>query len=91
MIYVSMNSKTVEHIDAADAKKIFLLHAVLPVAAIEFMSDRAVILGIHIKVCVEKIEIHAYHVHAPHMAIDRTAGTKPQESSAGHPHREPAQ
>ena len=58
----------------ADAQEVFLLDAVLPVAAVELMGDDAVELAVHVEVGIHQIELHAAHVHAPYVAIYYTSG-----------------
>ena len=76
MIEIGVDSKTIEHVYTSDAEQIFLLHTVLPVAAIELVSDRTVEFRVHVEVRIKQIELHSPYVDAPYMAVDYTAGIR---------------
>ena len=69
MVKVGLYAEFLKHEDTSDAEEIFLLDSVLPVAAIEFVGDLTVPLRILVEVCVEEVEFHAAHVHAPYVAV----------------------
>ena len=74
VIELAADAEFLEHQHAADTEKIFLLDAVLPVAAIELVGDRAVELAVHVEIGVEEIEFHAADVDTPYVAVDDASG-----------------
>ena len=80
VVELGIDAELLEHQDAADTEKILLLDTVLPVAAVELVGDRAVELGVHLKVGIHEVEVHAAHVHAPYMAVNRASGVRHLEN-----------
>ena len=74
VVEVGLDAELVEHYDAADAEHVFLLDAVLPVAAVEGVCDLAVPLRVAVEVGVEQVELHAAHVDTPHVRVDDASG-----------------
>ena len=77
VIDIHLNAQLLQRQDTTDTEQIFLLHTVLPVAAIESVGDTLVKLGVHLIVSIEEIECHASYVHLPYEGMHG-------ESSEGH-------
>ena len=69
VVDVLRDAKAVEEEHTTDAEEVLLLHAVLPVAAIELVRDGAIPFAILWDVSVEKIEADTADVHLPYMAV----------------------
>ncbi len=70
VIYLRLDAEFLEREHTADTEQILLLDTVFPVTAIELVGDGTVKLAVHVKVCVEQIELHAAHIHTPDVAVD---------------------
>ena len=55
VVDVGLDAEPIEHVDAADAEQVLLLHAVLPVAAVELMGNLSVPFAVHLEVGVEQV------------------------------------
>ena len=71
VINLLLDAEFVQEQDAADAQQVFLLHAVLPVAAVELMRNGAVPLAVFGQVCIHQIEGHTPDAHLPNMGVHR--------------------
>ena len=69
VIDVLLDAKLLEQQHTADAEQNLLLQTILPVAAIEGMSDGLVELGVHLVVGIEQIEFHATYIDAPNVCM----------------------
>ena len=67
---VLFDAQFIEQQDTTDSEQDFLLQTVLPVAAIEGMSDGAVIFRVHVVVGVKQIEFHTPHIHTPNECMN---------------------
>ena len=76
MVYVGMYAELLEGEYTAYSEQVFLLDAVLPVAAIELVCDRSVEFAVHVEVRVHQIELHAAHIHTPDVRVDDAAGIR---------------
>ena len=74
VVDVLADAEFLEHEHAADAEEVFLLEAVLPVAAVEGVGDFAVELGVHLVVGVEEVELDAAYVDLPYVGVDLVVG-----------------
>ena len=69
VVNLCLDAQFLEHEDTANAQHVFLLDAVLPVATIELVGDRAVKVAVLVDVGVEQVQFHASHVHLPDVGI----------------------
>ncbi|MPN32602.1 hypothetical protein SDC9_180082 [bioreactor metagenome] len=69
MIYVFLNAQRFQGEYTSDTQQDFLFQTVLPIAAIQLMSDRAVELAIHFIVRIEQIQGYAPHIYFPHISM----------------------
>ena len=74
VVKLGLDAKFFEHQDTAYTEQVFLFDTVFPVAAVELVSDLAVKLAVHIKVCIHQVQLHTSYVDAPDVAVDYAAG-----------------
>ena len=65
MIDIGLDAEESEHLHTADAEHVLLLHAVLPVASIELMSDLTIPLRVLRNVGIHKVKLHPPHIDTP--------------------------
>ena len=65
MVYIGLDAEETKHLYTADAEHILLLHAVLPVASIELMSDLTIPLRVLRNVGIHEIELHPTYIDTP--------------------------
>ena len=70
MIYLLCDTELLQSEDTTDTEKDFLLQTVLPVTTIEGVSDRTVIVRVHIVVSIEQIELHTTYVSLPYEGMN---------------------
>ena len=66
MVNVLLDAELLQQQHTADTEQDFLLQTVLPVAAVEGVSDGTVELGVHLVVSVEQIKLHTANIYAPY-------------------------
>ena len=69
MIYLLVDAELLESKDTTDTKENLLLETVFPVTTIESVSDRAVILRVHVVVSIEEVESHTTHICLPYECV----------------------
>ena len=70
MIYLLCDAELLQSEDTTDTEKDFLLQTVLPVTTIEGVSDRTVIVRVHIIISIEQIEFYTTYVSLPYEGMN---------------------
>ena len=71
VVDILLDTQLLQREHTTDTQQNLLLQAVLPVATIERVSNRAVELTVHLVVSVKQIELHTTHIHTPHISVHR--------------------
>ena len=69
MIDILLDAKTLQQQHTTDTEQDLLLQTVLPVATIESVGDRLVVLRVEFVVCVEQIQTHTTNIHTPYSSM----------------------
>ena len=80
VVNLSLDTQFLEHEHTTDTEHIFLLDAILPVTAIELVSDRAVKITVLVEVGIEQVKIHTSHVNFPDVGINHAPGIRHLEN-----------
>ena len=76
VVDILLDAQLLQQQHTTDTQQNLLLQTVLPVTAIERVSDGLVEVGVHLVVGVEQIELHTTYVHAPYIGVNLIIGIR---------------
>ena len=69
VIDIFLDAELLQQQHTADTEQNLLFQTVLPVSAIEGMGNRFVVVGVHLVIGVQQIEVDTSYIHSPHVGI----------------------
>ncbi len=76
VIDILLDTQLLQSQHTSDTEQNLLLQTVLPVTTIERVSDRLVVLRVHVIVSIEEIQLNTPHVYLPYISMYHVVGVR---------------
>src|SRR3712207_3024683 len=69
MVNIFRNTDFLQGKNTTDTQQNLLLETVLPITSIERMGDRTVVLGVHVVVGIEQVQLDTAYINTPYIGM----------------------